>query len=100
MAMQSAKDSETDKSLDAFATHVDRRFDGVEHDIREFRAAVKTGNDGLRAEMNSANDGLRVEMNGRFGEMNTRLTDLERTLRWFGGMTILVLAGALLEGRF
>jgi hypothetical protein len=87
--MQPARASWTDERLGDLSARVDRGFEKVDRDIRELRMEVKSGDEALRREMNAG-----------FLDVNARFADLERTIRWFGGLTILTLAAALLEGRF
>jgi hypothetical protein len=105
--MQSARATWTDERLDDLSARVDGGFEKVDRDIRELRTEMKSGNEKLRAEIKAGDEALCLEMNMRFGEMSGRFEEmsgrfdnLDRGIRRFGGMTILMLATALLEGRF
>ena len=87
--MQSARATWTDERLDDLSARVDRGFEKVDHEVRQLRTEMRTGDEALRTEMSAG-----------FREMNMRFTDLERTIRRFGGLTRLTLAAALLEARF
>jgi hypothetical protein len=93
--MQSARATWTDERLDDLSVRVDRGFEKVDQDIRQLRTEMRSGDEALLTEMSA---GFR-EVNARFREMDARFADLERTIRWFGGLMILTLAAALLEGR-
>jgi hypothetical protein len=104
--MQPARATWTDERLDDLSARVERGFEKVDRDIRELRMEMKSGDEALRKEMHAGFRELSGELNGRFGEiegrfgeMNARFADLERTIRRFGGLMILTLAAALLEGR-
>ena len=98
--MQSgARATWTDERLDDLSARVDRGFEMVDRDMRELRMEMKSGDEALRTEMNAGFRELSGETNARFAEMNARFADLERTIRWFGGLMILTLVASLLEGR-
>ena len=86
--MQSARATWTDERLDDLSARVDRGFEKVDQEVRQ-----------LRVEMRSGDEALRTEMSAGFREINARFADLERTVRRFGGLMILMFAAALLEGR-
>ena len=90
--MQSARATWTDERLDDLSARVGRGFEKVDRDICDFRAEIRSGQESLRAEMKTGDESLRAEM-------ITRFSDLERTIRWFGGLMIALLLAALLEGR-